>query len=354
MRYIDLRSDTVTQPTDKMRKAMFEATVGDDVYGDDPTVRQLEELAAAKVGKEAALFVPSGTMGNQLCIMTHTRRGEEVLTGFNYHIAVHEVGAVAALSQVNLRTIQHENDFILPSMIEKYVRTDDIHEPRTSLLSLENALSNGMVVPLSIMKQDYEIAKELGLNVHLDGARIFNAAAYLNVDVKELTQYCDSVMFCISKGLCSPVGSLIAGSKEFIDRARKNRKMLGGGLRQAGFLAACGLISLNEMTERLTEDHKNAHYLAQCLLDTDEVECDIEKVQINMVFFRFLNPDFDHMGFKNFLFENGIKINGACEELEQNKKCRNDTYRFVTSNDVSQADIDKVIVVVKKFLNSTI
>ena len=224
MRYIDIRSDTVTQPTQKMRDAMYTAVVGDDVNRDDPTMRKLEEMAAKLVGKEAAMFVPSGTMGNQVSIMTHTRRGDEVICGEQSHIVIHEVGAPAALSGVMVRTIKTE-DYLRPEQLLPAIRPDDIHMPPTGLVEMENPTTMGRVVPLDIMRQNYELAHQHGLPVHLDGARLFNAATALGCNVEEITQYCDSVMFCLSKGLCAPVGSIVAGSKEFIDRARKNRKM---------------------------------------------------------------------------------------------------------------------------------
>jgi threonine aldolase len=338
MKTIDLRSDTVTQPTQAMREAMFVASVGDDVYGDDPTVNELEALAAQLVHKEAALFVPSGTMGNQLALMTHTQRGDEIITGSHYHIVIHEVGAIPVLSGAGVRTIQHPDDFITPAQLIRAIRSNDIHEPHSSVLSLENALSNGKVMPLSLMKDDYELAKKHGLKVHLDGARLFNAAVALNVEAIELTQYCDSVMFCLSKGLCAPVGSILAGSKEFIAKARKNRKLLGGGLRQAGFLAAAGLIALKEMRFRLHEDHENAKYLAKKLLETGLVTLSLEDVQINMVFFEFVDPHFNHDDFPLYLLENNIKINPDFP-----------SYRFVTHYWITKEDIDKVVDLIKHY-----
>jgi len=338
MNYIDLRSDTVTKPTEAMRKAMAIAEVGDDVYGDDPTMNQLEALAAKTVGKEAAMFVPSGTMGNQLAIMTHTKRGDEVLTGEHNHIVVHEVGAFAILSQVSVRTVRHDNDFIYPEDILIYKRSVDIHEPPTTLLSLENALSNGTVVPLELMQETYSTAKQSGIKVHLDGARIFNAALALNCDVKDLSACADSVMFCLSKGLCAPIGSILAGDAAFINKARKNRKLLGGGMRQAGILAAAGILSIEEMTKRLHVDHDNAKYLGRKLLETGLVSLDEASIQINMVFFRFKQSDFPHARFTGYLFDHGVKINGS-----------DDVYRFVTHNDVTREDLDKVVQLIKDF-----
>ena len=248
MEFIDLRSDTVTKPTREMREAMFNAEVGDDVYGDDPTVVKLENLAARMAGKEAALLVPSGTFGNQLSLMTHCNRGDEVLLGDDCHIVQHEVGASSVIAGVQLRTLNSDKGALDPDEIRSKIRGNDIHFPRTGLICVENAHSNGRVIPLEIMKEIYQAASEYNIPVHLDGARLFNAAEYLNVPADQNTKYCDSVMFCLSKGLCAPVGSLIVGSKDFIARARKFRKMLGGGMRQAGFISAAGIIALEKMS----------------------------------------------------------------------------------------------------------
>ena len=245
--WIDLRSDTVTQPTQAMRDAMYQAPVGDDVYQDDPTTNLLEAEAAQILGKEAAMFITSGTMGNQLGILTQTRRGDEILVGAESHIFFHEVGAAAVLSGVNLRQLPFPGAMPDAGMIEEAIRPDDIHEPPTALVCVENALAGGRVVPVPVMRQVWETAKRHGLPVHLDGARLFNAAAALGVDVKEITQYCDTVSCCLSKGLCAPVGAIFAGTAETVARARRYRKMLGGGMRQNGFLAAAGRIAIKEM-----------------------------------------------------------------------------------------------------------
>lgn len=338
MKTIDLRSDTVTQPTQAMRDAMAIAAVGDDVYGDDPTMNELESYAAKLVNKEAALFVPSGTMGNQLALMTHTQRGDEIITGAHNHIVIHEVGAIPVLSGAGVRTISHPDDFITPAQLVKAIRSSDIHEPKSTVLAMENALSNGKVMPLSLMKDNYELAKKHSLKVHLDGARLFNAATALNVEATELTQYCDSVMFCLSKGLCAPIGSILAGPKDFIQKARKNRKLLGGGMRQAGFLAAAGLIALKDMRLRLQDDHDNAKYLAQKLLETGLVTLNHDDVQINMVFFEFIDPHFNHDDFPAYLLKNGVKINPDFP-----------TYRFVTHYWISKEDIDYVVDLIKHY-----
>ncbi|MEI3424497.1 MAG: threonine aldolase family protein [Christensenellales bacterium] len=267
MHYIDLRSDTVTQPTLAMRAAMAAAEVGDDVYGDDPTMNELEALAAQTLGKEAAMFATSGTMGNQIGIMSQTRRGDEIIAGAESHIVMHEVGAAAVLSGVNVRQIDYPNCIPVPEMIAARIRPDDIHEPPTALICLENALANGRVVPLETMAEIRKIADAHSLPVHLDGARVFNAATALGVDVKEITKYADTVSCCLSKGLCAPVGAVLAGPKATIERARKCRKMLGGGMRQCGILGAAGIIALKDMTKRLGEDHANASLWRTCLQD---------------------------------------------------------------------------------------
>ncbi|HWQ78146.1 MAG TPA: low-specificity L-threonine aldolase [Anaerovoracaceae bacterium] len=330
MRYIDLRSDTVTQPTQAMRDAMHIAEVGDDVYQDDPTVNELEALAAEMLGKEAALFVTSGTMGNQLALMCSTRRGDEVIVSANCHIFMHEVGGAAVLSGANLKQLSFRNGIYDAKLIEEAIRPDDIHEPETALICVENALANGRVVPLEIMEEVYAVAKKHGIPVHMDGARVFNAATALNVDVKEITKYCDTVSCCLSKGLCAPVGSVLAGDAKTVALARRYRKMLGGGMRQCGFLAAAGIISLTEMTKRLREDHDNAKYMAKRLAALKGVDVDLDSVQINMVFFKVDRPAEILDSLPEKMLEKRIKINGVeYGEL-----------RFVTSNDVSRADVD--------------
>lgn len=340
--YIDLRSDTVTMPTAEMRKAMAEAIVGDDVYGDDPTVAELETLAAKMAGKEAAIFVPSGTMGNQLAVMTHTRRGDEVILEENSHIVVHEVGAASVISGVSLRTIKGINGIMRPEDVEAAIREEDIHHPETTLVCMENALSNGRVVPLETMRAIYNVAKKNNLAVHLDGARLFNAAAKLNVEAEEITAYTDSVMFCLSKGLCAPVGSILAGSKSFIDRAKKNRKLLGGGMRQSGILAAAGLIALKEMTKRLHIDHDNAKYMADRLSEIPGVKVDMDAVDINMVFFRLENEKISDGMLVKGLYDKGIKVNSASKG----------EWRFVTNNDVTKEDIDYTIACMREIIGA--
>ncbi|MCL2610218.1 MAG: low-specificity L-threonine aldolase [Defluviitaleaceae bacterium] len=338
MNYIDLRSDTVTMPTEEMRKEMAKAEVGDDVYKDDPTVIKLEKLAAEMLGKEAALFVPSGTMANQLAIMTHTTRGQEIILGFDSHIAANEVGAAAVISQVNFKTIDNPNQFISAKEVKERIRIDDIHYPETGLICLENALGNGMVLPLQNMKEIYEVARETKIPVHLDGARIFNACEYLGIEAKEMAKYTDTLMFCVSKGLSAPVGSLLCGSSDFVERARKNRKLLGGGMRQAGIIAAAGIVALEKMVGRLKEDHENAQILANGLKELG-FGVNIENVHISMIFFE-TSEGFNHDKFKNYMLKNGVKISGPYS---------GNTCRFVTHSDISKEDVLKVLDLIKNF-----
>jgi len=338
VKYIDLRSDTVTMPTIEMRQAMAQALVGDDVYQDDPTVKKLEDLAAHVTGHQAGLFVASGTMGNQLAIMTHTQRGDEIITGANYHIVAHEVGAAAVLSNVSIRMIHHENDLIYPEDIKAAVRSVDIHNPRTSLLSLENALSNGTVMPIDLMMRNIETARSMGLKIHLDGARVFNAAVALNCDVKSLTAPFDSVMFCLSKGLCSPVGSMLVGSKDFIEKARKNRKLLGGGMRQAGILAAAGLISIEDMTKRLYVDHQNADKLAEQLKKIPEIELFDQLRDINMVYFKLKVESPQKL--VEYALSKNCKINPPGQGV----------FRVVTHHDISSDDVDAFVEIITSFI----
>lgn len=340
MRFIDLRSDTVTVPTETMKKAMFEAEVGDDVYGDDPTVNELEAFAAKLTGKEAALFVPSGTFGNQLALLTHCKRGDEVIVGDDSHIVVHEVGAAAVIAGVQLRTLKSNKGELDPSEVESKIRGIDIHFPDTGLICLENAHSNGRVISLENMHSIYSVAKKHNLPVHLDGARLFNAATYLKVDVKEVTQYCDSVMFCLSKGLCAPVGSILAGSKEFISKARRGRKLMGGGLRQAGFLAAAGLVALKEMVSRLAEDHENALYMATELSKIPGIKVNIEDVHIDMVYFNVNGTGCNSDKLVQEFYNRGIKINPA----------ENGEFRFVTNYWISRDDVLYAVNTLKELL----
>jgi threonine aldolase len=311
MRIIDLRSDTVTLPTPAMREAMYRAELGDDVFGEDPTVNKLEALAAEKVGKDAALFVASGTMGNLVSILTHCQRGDEVIMGDKAHTFLYEVGAAAAFGGIQVRTIPNEPDGMLsPQLVEAAIRGDNIHFPPTRLVCLENSHNRCGGCALSAAQIDSvcAVARDKGLSVHLDGARIFNAAISLGIDVKELTKSVDSVMFCLSKGLSAPVGSLVAGSEDFIRRARKNRKMVGGGMRQAGVLAAAGIVALTEMVDRLVEDHANGRLLAEGIKEVKGLEVDLEYVQTNIVIFSMVTQRMTPAELVAGLAEEGVKL----------------------------------------------
>ncbi len=341
MRFIDLRSDTVTELTKDMRKAMYNAHVGDDVYEDDVTTKELESFAAELVGKEAAIFVPSGTFGNQLSLLTHCNKGDEVILGEDCHIVCHEVGAAAVIAGVQLRTLKSNNGELSPLDIERTIRKDeDIHYPKTSLICIENAHSNGRALSLENMAEIRQIADKYHLPIHLDGARLFNAASYLDVDVKEITKNVDSVMFCLSKGLCAPIGSILAGSKEFIHRARKYRKLMGGGLRQSGVIAAAGLVALKDMRENLKSDHEKTLYLATELSTIPEVSILNNNLHINMVFFKLSNIDTSKL--VEYLLSKNIKICDAEDGL----------MRLVTHYWITKENIDYVIHSMKEFLAS--
>ncbi len=288
MKTIDLRSDTVSHPTPEMREAMAKAEVGDDVFGDDPTINRLQEESAAMFGKEAALFVASGTMGNLVSVFTHCGRGDEMILGKQSHIFWNEVGSAAAYGGIQSNTLDVKRDGTLDlDAMRAQIRPENPHFPTTRLICLENTQGGvgGQPVPKSYISQVSAIAKQNNLMLHIDGARIFNAATYFKTTVKELTADADSVQFCFSKGLCAPVGSMIVGSRDFIKRAHKIRKSLGGGMRQAGILAAACLISLNTMSKRLQEDHDTARCLAEGLATIPYIQIDLDYVKTNMIFF---------------------------------------------------------------------
>lgn len=287
MEFIDLRSDTVTKPTAAMRRAMAEAPVGDDVFGEDPTINRLQDLAAERMGKEAGLFVASGTMGNLVASLTHCGRGDEAIMGDLGHTFFFEAGGIAALGGIQPRTLPNQPDGTLDlEMIRGAIRGDDVHFPTSRLIILENTHNRCGGVPISVeySRAVADLAHEHGLSLHLDGARIFNAAAALGVDAHDLAEPADSVTFCLSKGLCAPVGSVLCGSAEFIRKARRIRKQVGGGMRQAGILAAAGIIALEQMTGRLGEDHQRARRLAQALEKLPGLVLDPPIPATNMVF----------------------------------------------------------------------
>ncbi len=293
MNFIDLRSDTVTQPTPEIREAMAKAEVGDDVYGEDPTINRLQELAAEKMGKSAGLFVASGTMGNLIAVLSHCQRGDEVIVGKKNHVFVHEAGGMSALGGVHSCQLLNQPDgSLVLEEVAAAVRPDDLHEPVTRLVCLENTHNGcgGVYQTPEYTNQMGEWAHSHGLFVHLDGARIFNAAVAQGVTASQLARPVDSVTFCLSKGLCAPVGSVLCGSQQFITRARRLRKMLGGGMRQAGILAAAGLVALDRMVSRLVEDHARARKLANGLRQVPGLQLDPGTPATNMVFLS-LHPE---------------------------------------------------------------
>lgn len=325
---IDLRSDTVTKPTAAMRAAMAAADVGDDVYGEDPTINRLEARAAEIFGREAGLFVPSGTMGNQAAIRLHTQHGQEVICEARAHIVDWEMAMAAAFSGCVLRAVPAHRGILTWAEIEPHITGKHYHRAQTGLIALENShnMAGGTVTPLPVLEEIWAGAKERGLPLHLDGARVFNASAALGVGVRELTRGFDTVMFCLSKGLGAPVGSMLVGSWEQMDRARMIRKGLGGGMRQAGILAAAGLIALEDGPQRLHEDHANARMLAERLADVPQIELDLGGVQTNIVIFR-LCGDGDAEAFVADLKKRGVVAGTVGRH----------TVRFVTHRDVSRA-----------------
>jgi threonine aldolase len=287
---IDLRSDTVTKPSGKMRAAMATAEVGDDVYSEDPTVNRLEERVAEIFGREAALFVPTGTMGNVIGIRLHTQHGQEVICEARSHVLDWEMGMIAAFAGCQVRTVAAERGILTWGHIAPAIAPAIYYRAQTGLICVENThnMAGGTVTPLAVFEEIWFKAKQAGLPVHLDGARVFNAAAALGISVADLTRGFDTVMFCLSKGLGAPVGSMLVGSKELITRARSIRKALGGGMRQAGVLAAAGLIALEDGPGRLVEDHKNARLLAEAVAESPKAEIDLDTVQTNIVIFRLV------------------------------------------------------------------
>ena len=287
MEWIDLRSDTVTEPTPEMREAMANAELGDDVYGEDPTVNHLQELSAQMLGKEAALFVPSGTMGNLAAILAHCARGDEIIIGDRSHTYLYEAGGVSALGGIHTFVVKNRDDGTVPhDEIEAAIRSDNDHFPITSLICLENTHNRcgGSVLSVDYIQDVGRIAEEHGLRMHIDGARIFNAAIALDVPPAELVASADSVTFCLSKGLCAPAGSVICGEKAFIQKAHRARKILGGGMRQVGVLAAAGVVALESMVDRLREDHIKARRLAETLVELPGLSLDYETPATNMIF----------------------------------------------------------------------
>lgn len=309
MKTTDLRSDTVTLPSARMREAIAQAELGDDVFAEDPTVNRLERLAADRFGKEAALLVASGTMGNLVCVLSHCGRGDEVILGNQSHTFRYEAGGIAALGGVHPHTIGNQADGTLCLHdIEAAIRPDDVHFPRTRLICLENTHNRcgGAALPAAYIDEVADLTHHHGLSLHLDGARIFNASVALGVDVKTLTRRVDSLSFCLSKGLAAPVGSVVCGSHAFIAQARRIRKVLGGGMRQAGIIAAAGIVALEDMVDRLREDHDNAARLAQGIAKLKGLAIERDRVQTNIVFFNVTSETFTAESFVADLARQGV------------------------------------------------
>ncbi|HZT71635.1 MAG TPA: GntG family PLP-dependent aldolase [Terriglobia bacterium] len=341
---VDLRSDTVTRPTPAMRRAMAEAEVGDDVYREDPTVNRLQERAAEIFRREAALFVASGTMGNQTALKVHTRPGQEVICEARAHIYNHEMGMMGAFSGVVPRTLFAEDGIMTWSHIAPLIRARSDHYACTGLIELENTsnLAGGTVYPPEVSDEICDRAHERGLPVHLDGARIFNASVALRRSVADLTCKFDSVMFCLSKGLGAPVGSMLVGSREFIEEARLVRKMLGGGMRQAGVLAAAGLVALEESPGRLHIDHENARFLAEGLSEIPGIKVDPAKVTTNILFFDVSATGLSAQEVSRRLAAQGVLANGSGPT----------TIRMVTHCDVDRSGCERALLVLREVLSA--
>lgn len=332
---IDLRSDTVTRPSEAMRQAMAHAEVGDDVYGDDPTVNALQELAAKLTGKEAALFMPTGTQANLVALLTHCQRGEEYIVGQKAHNYMYEAGGAAVLGSIQPQPLDMDADGSIPlNKVAAAIKPDDIHFARTRLLSLENTHS-GKVLPLDYLQKAFEFTREKGLALHIDGARILNASVALKVPLSEITQYCDTLTICLSKGLGTPVGSLLCGSREYITRANRWRKMTGGGWRQAGILAAAGIYALENNVERLQEDHDNAVWLEQQLRAIG-VEIAAPGAQTNILYIKQSAELAARLG--PWMRERGVILSAG------------PLTRLITHIDISRADLQKVVSLWQDFL----
>ncbi|MGB7053975.1 MAG: low-specificity L-threonine aldolase [bacterium] len=341
MRIIDLRSDTVTLPSDEMREAACDADLGDDVFGEDPTVNHLQEFAAELMGKESALLVSSGTMGNLVCMLTHCKRGEEVILGNCSHMFLNECGSIATVGGIHPHTVTNQPDgTICLEDIESAIRGDNDHWPRTRTVCLENTHNRCFGAPLTAayMASVRDLAKSRGLAIHLDGARIFNAAVALGVDVKEFARHVDSLSFCLSKGLAAPVGSVVCGTQEFIAEARRNRKVLGGGMRQAGIIAAPGIVALDKMIARLAEDHANARRLAEGIAEIPGLSIDLARVKTNILYFDILKEEMNVERIRAGLENRGIKAlpTGPAR------------FRMVTHYGIEAVDIDRTIAVLKE------
>jgi threonine aldolase len=339
VRVVDLRSDTVTMPTPEMRQAMFQAEVGDDVYREDPTVTALEELGAAMLGKEAGLYLTSGTMGNQVAAMAHTKKSDEIICEMESHIYYYEVAGLACLSGAQVRPVIGDRGIMTAAAIRGAIRAVDVHAPDTGLICLENThnRAGGTCYPLAELAAIRKLADEFKIPVHMDGARIFNAAVAQGVDVRDIARHADTVQFCISKGLAAPVGSLLVGSRPYIEKARRFRKMLGGGMRQAGIIAAAGIVALKTMVGRLADDHANAKALGEALAAAGYV-IDLGTVQTNIVIFATDGLQTDAPAFVARLAAHGVKANAFGERR----------VRMVTHFGIEKADIDYTIGLLAK------
>lgn len=335
MRLVDLRSDTLTRPTSSMLKAMAEAQVGDDVFGEDPCINKLEEMAADRLGKESALFVASGTMGNLVSLLAHCGRGDEIILGNLSHTFYFEQGGSAAVGGIHPRTVANLPDGTLKlSEIESAIRPDNIHFPLTRLIVLENThnLCGGTPLDLEYMRAVGDIARRHGLKIHVDGARIFNAAIALGITVDRLAAEADSLSFCLSKGLGAPVGSMVCGNREFILRARRARKVIGGGMRQAGVLAAAGIVALNEMVDRLADDHDNARKLANGLADLPGLSIDPSLIKTDIVYFEVKREGLTAEELVQRLDEQGVRMLPVGPG-----RIRAVTHYHITSDDIDYA-----------------
>jgi threonine aldolase len=341
MEYSDFRSDTVTRPTENMRRAMAEAEVGDDVLGDDPTVQRLEVLAAEKMGKEAGLFVPSGTMGNSIAVKAWTRELEEVIVEARAHIYNMESTHMTFISRVTPRPLNSFRGAMDPQEVERNIRKSSVHLPQTSLLCVENTHNgwSGAVLPVENLKALREVADRHGLKIHMDGARIFNASIASGVPPKEYAKFADSVMFCLSKGLSAPVGSMLVGRKDFIEYGRRIRKALGGGMRQVGILAAAGLVSLSEMVERLRKDHVRAKKLAESISGLPGIVLSPENIETNIIIFGWNHPRISVSDFLSELKKRGILALATAGGI-----------RFVTHKDVDDRDVDRAVSAFREIL----
>jgi len=342
---IDLRSDTVTMPSDEMKQFMFNAPLGDDVYGDDPTINSLERKSSDIFGKEASLFVPSGTMANLISVLTHCNRGDEIILGNKSHIFVYEAGGSSVFGGVHSHQLNNNDDGTIDlNDIKNSVRNiEDAHHPKSRLVCLENThnICYGVPINENYFNKVKQIVDQHNLKLHIDGARIFNAAVALNTTVKKLAKNADSITCCLSKGLAAPVGSLIMGNKDFISKARHIRKALGGGMRQSGLLASAGIYSFNNMIERLEEDHNNAQLLALGLSEIDEIKIDLDKIYTNIIFFNLQNTSIKDAELISQLLNNNIKI-----DSKGNRKFRMVTHYGIEKNDISTV-VNQIKIILK-------